>query len=31
MRYLENWSPLLDLGIVLRTAWQVFFPPDGAR
>ena len=31
MRYLENWSPMLDLGIVVRTAWQVFFPPDGAR
>ena len=31
MRYLENWSPMLDLGIILRTAWQVFFPPDTAR
>jgi putative colanic acid biosynthesis UDP-glucose lipid carrier transferase len=31
MRYLENWSPLLDMGIVLRTAWQVLFPPDAAR
>jgi putative colanic acid biosynthesis UDP-glucose lipid carrier transferase len=31
MVYLENWSPLLDLGIVLRTAWQIVFPPDAAR
>jgi len=31
MLYLENWSPLLDLVIILRTAWQVFFPPDAAR
>jgi len=31
MRYLESWSPLLDLGIMLRTAWQIFFPPDAAR
>ncbi len=31
MLYLENWSPLLDLVIVLRTAWQIFFPPDAAR
>jgi exopolysaccharide biosynthesis polyprenyl glycosylphosphotransferase len=31
MLYIENWSPLLDLGIILRTAWQVFFPPDAAR
>jgi putative colanic acid biosynthesis UDP-glucose lipid carrier transferase len=31
MLYLENWSPLLDLVIVLRTAWQVLFPPDAAR
>jgi len=31
MLYIENWSPLLDLGIILRTAWQVVFPPDAAR
>ena len=28
--YLENWSLLLDLGIILRTAWQVCFPPRTA-
>jgi lipopolysaccharide/colanic/teichoic acid biosynthesis glycosyltransferase len=31
MLYLENWSLVLDLLIVFRTAWQVFFPPDAAR
>jgi putative colanic acid biosynthesis UDP-glucose lipid carrier transferase len=31
MLYLENWSPLLDFIIVIRTAWQMVFPPDGAR
>ncbi|HEX4084049.1 MAG TPA: sugar transferase, partial [Chthoniobacteraceae bacterium] len=31
MLYLENWSPLLDMVIVMRTAWQLFFPPDAAR
>jgi putative colanic acid biosynthesis UDP-glucose lipid carrier transferase len=31
MLYLENWSPLLDLVIMLRTAWQIIFPPDAAR
>jgi len=25
--YLENWSLLLDLGIIMRTVWQVCFPP----
>jgi lipopolysaccharide/colanic/teichoic acid biosynthesis glycosyltransferase len=28
--YLENWSPMLDIGILLRTVWQVFFPPSTA-
>lgn len=28
--YLENWSLMLDLGIILRTVWQVFFPPYSA-
>ncbi|MEI8340226.1 MAG: sugar transferase [Verrucomicrobiota bacterium] len=28
--YLENWSLLLDLGILLRTVWQVCFPPRTA-
>jgi exopolysaccharide biosynthesis polyprenyl glycosylphosphotransferase len=28
--YLENWSLLLDVGIILRTAWQMFFPPKTA-
>jgi putative colanic acid biosynthesis UDP-glucose lipid carrier transferase len=31
MLYLENWSPLLDVVIMLRTAWQILFPPDAAR
>jgi lipopolysaccharide/colanic/teichoic acid biosynthesis glycosyltransferase len=31
MRYLENWSPLLDIGIVLRTAWQLLSPPTTAK
>ena len=31
MVYIENWSPLLDLVVMLRTAWQIFFPPDAAR
>ena len=28
--YLEHWSLLLDAGIVLRTVWQMFFPPKTA-
>ncbi|MBC8009326.1 MAG: sugar transferase, partial [Burkholderiales bacterium] len=28
--YARNWSPGLDLRIVARTAWQVFFPPRSA-
>ena len=28
--YLENWSLLLDLGIIARTCWQVLFPPHTA-
>ena len=31
MLYLENWSLFLDFVITLRTAWQIFFPPDAAR
>ncbi len=30
MVYLENWSLLLDGGIMLRTVWQMFFPPPTA-
>ncbi len=28
--YIENWSPALDLGIVLRTMWQMLRPPPTA-
>ena len=28
--YIENWSPSLDLSIIVRTVWQVFFPPKSA-
>ncbi|HEV7402851.1 MAG TPA: exopolysaccharide biosynthesis polyprenyl glycosylphosphotransferase [Chthoniobacteraceae bacterium] len=28
--YLEHWSLLLDMGIILRTAWQMVFPPKTA-
>ena len=28
--YLENWRLTLDLAIILRTAWQMFFPPPTA-
>ena len=31
MIYIENWSPLLDLVILARTAWQILFPPEAAR
>ena len=30
MVYLENWSFALDLGIILRTIWQMFKPPPTA-
>jgi Bacterial sugar transferase len=26
--YLENWSLILDLSIIIRTAWHVFVPPN---
>jgi hypothetical protein len=25
--YVENWSLILDCSIILRTFWQLFFPP----
>jgi putative colanic acid biosynthesis UDP-glucose lipid carrier transferase len=28
--YLENWSLALDMGIILRTAWQILRPPKTA-
>ena len=28
--YLENWRLTLDLVIILRTAWQMLFPPPTA-
>jgi exopolysaccharide biosynthesis polyprenyl glycosylphosphotransferase len=28
--YLENWRLTLDLIIIMRTAWQMFFPPPTA-
>ena len=28
--YLENWTFALDLGIILRTCWQMFQPPPTA-
>ncbi len=28
--YIENWTLSLDLGIVVRTAWQVLMPPKSA-
>lgn len=31
VHYLENWSPMLDLLIILRSAWQMIRPPAGAR
>ena len=31
LHYLENWSPMLDLLIILRTAWQMIRPHAGAR
>ena len=29
--YLENWSLLLDIEIIFRTAWKVFFPSKNAH
>jgi exopolysaccharide biosynthesis polyprenyl glycosylphosphotransferase len=29
--YLENWSLILDLTVIVRTAYQIFFPPNTAR
>jgi exopolysaccharide biosynthesis polyprenyl glycosylphosphotransferase len=29
--YLENWSLILDLSIIVRTVWHVLFPPKTAR
>ncbi|MEI8233203.1 MAG: exopolysaccharide biosynthesis polyprenyl glycosylphosphotransferase [Verrucomicrobiota bacterium] len=29
--YLENWSLLLDVEIIFRTAWKVFFPSRNAH
>jgi exopolysaccharide biosynthesis polyprenyl glycosylphosphotransferase len=31
VHYLENWSLMMDVMVIFRTAWQVFFPPDSAR
>lgn len=31
LHYLENWSPMLDCLIILRTAWQMIRPHEGAR
>ena len=28
--YLENWSPILDWVIIIKTAWQVISPPKSA-
>jgi lipopolysaccharide/colanic/teichoic acid biosynthesis glycosyltransferase len=28
--YMSNWSLALDMQIILRTAWQVVFPPKSA-
>lgn len=30
LHYLENWSPMLDCLIILRTAWQMLRPPNTA-
>jgi exopolysaccharide biosynthesis polyprenyl glycosylphosphotransferase len=29
--YLQNWSLVLELSIIVRTVWHVFFPPKTAR
>ena len=30
LEYIENYSPVIDLAIVLQTAWQVLFPKNSA-
>jgi exopolysaccharide biosynthesis polyprenyl glycosylphosphotransferase len=30
IEYIENWSLALDCVLIVRTAWQVFFPPKSA-
>jgi lipopolysaccharide/colanic/teichoic acid biosynthesis glycosyltransferase len=30
LEYIENYSPLVDIGIVAQTAWQVIFPKQTA-
>jgi lipopolysaccharide/colanic/teichoic acid biosynthesis glycosyltransferase len=30
LEYIENYTPMVDLGIVLQTAWQVLFPKKSA-
>ncbi len=30
IEYIERWSILLDIFIILRTAWQLIFPPKSA-
>ena len=30
LEYIENYSPLVDMAIVLQTAWQILFPKTTA-
>lgn len=30
LEYIENYSPMIDLLIVVQTAWQVLFPKNSA-
>ncbi|MCF3650976.1 exopolysaccharide biosynthesis polyprenyl glycosylphosphotransferase [Synoicihabitans lomoniglobus] len=30
LHYVNHWTPSLDIVIILRTFWQVFFPPNSA-
>jgi exopolysaccharide biosynthesis polyprenyl glycosylphosphotransferase len=30
LAYLENWTLAMDLVVIVRTAWQMLFPPKGA-
>jgi lipopolysaccharide/colanic/teichoic acid biosynthesis glycosyltransferase len=30
LEYIENYSPLVDVGITVQTAWQVLFPKQSA-
>tara|TARA_B100001248_G_scaffold262537_1_gene259249 strand:+ start:17927 stop:19270 length:1344 start_codon:yes stop_codon:yes gene_type:complete len=30
LEYVDNWSFSMDIGLIIRTAWQVFFPPKSA-